>query len=95
MDAGKDVAAQDRALFQIVAADAARTAVEVVDTLCEAAGTSANRIGEPLERIARDVRVVRQHATVAPHLIEDAGRTLLGLESVLDRRLHGGVQVRP
>ena len=93
--AGEDVAVRDRSVFQIVAADAARTAVEVVDTLCEAAGTSANRLGEPLERIARDVRVVRQHATVAPHLIEDAGRTLLGLESGLDRRLHGGVQVRP
>lgn len=88
--AGDDVAARDRALFQIVACDATRAAVDVVETLCEAAGTSANRIGEPLERIARDVRVVRQHATVAPHLLEDAGRTLLGLESGLDRRLHGG-----
>ena len=38
-------------------------------------------IGEPLERIGRDVRVVRQHATVAPHLMEDAGRVLLGLDS--------------
>ena len=44
-------------------------------------GTSANRIGEPLERIGRDVRVVRQYATVAPHLMEDAGRLLLGLDS--------------
>ena len=88
--AGDDVAARDRALFNIVASDAARGAVEVVEMLSEAAGTSANRIGEPLERIGRDVRVVRQHATVAPHLIEDAGRTLLGLESGLDRRLHGG-----
>ena len=87
--AGGDVGARDRALFHIVASDAARAAVEVVETLCEAAGTSANRIGEPLERIARDVRVVRQHATVAPHLMEDAGRTLLGLQSGLDRRMQG------
>ena len=78
---GDDVAAKDRALFHIVASDTARAAVETVDILCEAAGTSANRLGEPLERISRDVRVVRQHATVAPHLMEDAGRTLLGLES--------------
>ena len=79
--AGDTVSLRQRALFHIVASDAARAAVEVVETLCEAAGTSANRLGEPLERIARDVRVVRQHATVAPHLMEDAGRTLLGLES--------------
>ena len=79
--AGGEVAPRDRALFHVIASDAARAAVDVVETLCEAAGTTANRIGEPLERIGRDVRVVRQHATVAPHLIEDAGRTLLGLES--------------
>ena len=79
--AGGEVAPRDRALFHIIASDAARAAVEVVETLCEAAGTTANRLGEPLERIARDVRVVRQHATVAPHLMEDAGRALLGLES--------------
>ena len=90
--AGGEVSARDRALFQLVASDAARAAVEVVETLCEAAGTSANRLGEPLERIARDVRVVRQHATVAPHLMEDAGRTLLGLESGLDRRLHSNLR---
>ena len=78
---GDEVSARDRALFHIVASDAARAAVETVELLCEAAGTSANRIGEPLERIGRDVRVVRQHATVAPHLMEDAGRTLLGLEA--------------
>ena len=77
--AGDEVAPRDRALLHIVASDAARAAVEVVETLCEAAGTTANRIGEPLERISRDVRVVRQHATVAPHLMEDAGRSLLGL----------------
>ncbi len=77
---GGEVAPRQRALFHIVASDAARAAVEVVERLSEAAGTSANRIGEPLERISRDVRVVRQHATVAPHLMEDAGRTLLGLE---------------
>ena len=90
--AGDEVSAHDRAVFQLVASDAARAAVQVVETLCEAAGTSANQLGEPLERIARDVRVVRQHATVAPHLMEDAGRTLLGLESGLDRRLHGNLQ---
>ena len=74
------VANRDRALFHIVASDAAKAAVDVVELVSEAAGTSANRLDHPLERINRDVRVVRQHATVAPHLIDDAGRVLLGLE---------------
>ena len=77
---GDLVETRDRAIFHIVASDAAKAAVEVVELVSEAAGTSANRLDDPLERINRDVRVVRQHATVAPHLIEDAGRVLLGLE---------------
>ena len=44
-----------------------------------AAGTTANQKEHPLERIGRDVRVVRQHVTVASHHIDDAGRVLLGL----------------
>ena len=44
-----------------------------------ALGTSANPIDSPLERPIRDVRVVGQHLTVAPHHIEDGGRLLLGV----------------
>lgn len=68
-----------RAIFQIAASDAARACVDAVDTVAEAAGTTANQLDHPLERIARDVRVVRQHITVAPHHMEDGGRVLLGL----------------
>lgn len=69
-----------RAIFQIACSDAARGCVEAVDKIAEAAGTTPNFIGQPLERIVRDVRVVRQHVTVAPHQIDDAGRMLLGLK---------------
>ncbi len=77
---GDEVPMRERALLQIVCSDAVRTCAEAVDTVVEAAGTTANQLGHPLERIARDVRVVRQHFTVAPHHIEDGGRVLLGLE---------------
>jgi indole-3-acetate monooxygenase len=70
---------KDRALYQIACSDAASAAAEAVDLVCEAAGTSANERGGPFERRARDIRVVRQHVTVAPHHIEDGGRVLLGL----------------
>lgn len=68
-----------RALLQIACSDAVRASAEAVDLVAEAAGTSANFLDSPLERRARDVRVIRQHFTVAPHHLEDAGRVLLGL----------------
>ena len=70
---------RQRALLQIACSDAALASAEAVDLVVEAAGTSANWLDSPLERRARDVRVIRQHVTVAPHHIDDAGRVLLGL----------------
>ena len=72
------ITTHERALFQLACSDAVRGCIELVATLCEAAGTSANFRGNPLERISRDIRVVGQHVTVAAHHIEDAGRVLLG-----------------
>ena len=77
--AHEEISLRDRALFQIACSDAAAGAAEAVEAVCEAAGTTANFRASPLERLARDVRVVRQHVTVAPQHIEDGGRVLLGL----------------
>lgn len=77
---GQHISTRDRAIFQLACSDAARAAVDCVEWVVDAAGTSANFKGNPLERISRDVRVVRQHATVASHHMDDAGRVLLGLE---------------
>jgi alkylation response protein AidB-like acyl-CoA dehydrogenase len=71
---------RSRALFAIACADAALACAEAVDTVAEAAGTTANELDSPLEKAMRDVRVIRQHLTVAPSLIDDGGRVLLGLE---------------
>ncbi len=73
------ITSRDRALFQIACSDSVAGCIEAVGHVCRAAGTSANQKGHPLERIARDIAVVGQHTTVAPHHIEDAGRILLGL----------------
>lgn len=81
--ADKTLSDHDIALAHLLAIEATAGCVDVVETVCEAAGTSANALGQPLERIARDVRVVRQHATVAPHHIDDIGRALMG------KGLHG------
>ncbi|MDA1076738.1 MAG: hydroxylase, partial [Proteobacteria bacterium] len=73
------ITTRERALFQLACSDAVRGCAAAVDLVADAAGTTANQLGHPLERIARDVRVVRQHTTVAAHHIDDAGRVLLGL----------------
>jgi len=73
------ITTRERAIFQIACSDAVQGCVEAVDLVSDAAGTSANFQSHPLERIARDVRVVRQHITVAGFHIEDGGRALLGL----------------
>lgn len=78
--AGDAISERDRAIYQAASSDAAAACIEVVGTVAEAAGTSANFLSSPLERQLRDVRVVGQHITVAPHLVEDAGRVLLDLE---------------
>lgn len=68
-----------RAIFQVACSTAARSCVEAIQKVAEAAGTSSNFKGEPLERIVRDVRVVQQHVTVSAQHIEDGGRMLLDL----------------
>ena len=77
--AGAHITTRERAVFQLACSDAVRGAVSAVDQVCDAAGTTANQREHPLERIGRDIRVVRQHITVASHHIDDAGRVLLGL----------------
>jgi indole-3-acetate monooxygenase len=77
--AGRRVPSRRLAIFQAACSDAAAGACAAVDLLADAAGTTANMIGHPLERASRDIRVVRQHVTVASHHIDDAGRVLLGV----------------
>jgi alkylation response protein AidB-like acyl-CoA dehydrogenase len=77
--AGRRVPSRRLAVFQAACSDAVARAAAAVDLLADAAGTTANMIGHPLERLSRDVRVIRQHVTVASHHIDDAGRVLLGL----------------
>ena len=77
--ARRRVPARRLAIFQAVCSDAVAGASAAVDRLADAAGTTANMVGHPLERLGRDVRVVRQHVTVAAHHIDDAGRVLLGV----------------
>ena len=79
VEQGDKLTAKQQALFQLACSDSVLQCIAAVETVATAAGTSANMKGEPIERILRDIRVVGQHASVAAHHIEDAGRVLFGL----------------
>lgn len=76
---GELPSARELATFQALCSMTVADLCAAVDQLADAAGTTANFRGHPLDRASRDIRVVRQHASVASHHIEDAGRVLLGL----------------
>ena len=75
----KDFREEDIAPVFAASWHATRTVAEAVDALYSLAGTSAIYQGNPLERISRDLRVMRQHVLTQPLWPEQAGRVRLGL----------------
>ena len=71
--------ATDIAAVFAASSHAIRTGTEVVDTMYSLAGTSAIYEKSPLERISRDMRVMRQHVLTQSLWPEQAGRIQLGL----------------
>ena len=68
------------ARVRLSCAYAVDSAVKAVELVHSAAGSTANFRSSPLERHFRDVHAVPQQITVAPHLMDAAGRALLGLD---------------
>jgi alkylation response protein AidB-like acyl-CoA dehydrogenase len=59
---------------------AARFAVQAVDLIYDAAGTSSNFTRLPIERCWRDIHALSQHVGLASSRYETVGRVLMGLE---------------
>jgi alkylation response protein AidB-like acyl-CoA dehydrogenase len=81
-EAGDTITPEQEALARLACSSAAAASVRAVDIVHAAAGTSANFVTSPLERCVRDVRVVPQHIMVSPQWRLNAGRILLGSESL-------------
>ena len=69
-----------RAAYHLAIVQTVDTAVEVVDRLHRALGTSVIFAGSKIERAFRDVHSASQHIVVSPQRYVAAGRVLLGLE---------------
>lgn len=80
VEAGRPVSDELHARVRLSCSNAVQQSVRAVEMVHAAAGSSANFRSSPLERQFRDVHVVPQQITVAPHMIEAAGRVLLGLD---------------
>lgn len=81
VEKGDSPSREDRARLQLACSAAAQDTVTAVEHLHAASGVSANFLTSPLERLRRDVAVVRQHIMVSPQYQHAVGRVLLGLDS--------------
>jgi hypothetical protein len=72
-------------LLRLAGSNAAQCAVNAVDLIYTAAGSSSIYEGNRIECCSRDVRMVTQHVGVAPSNLEAVGAHYLGLEGQLGR----------
>lgn len=79
-DLGGDRLVQARAFFRAACANAAETAVRVVDQIAADAGTASIFETGTLERSVRDVHAATKHVAMTPNSYVVAGRLRLGLE---------------
>jgi len=77
---GRPVSPDLHARVRLSCSYAVESSVRAVELVHSAAGSTVNFRSSPLERQFRDVHVVPQQITVAPHLMDAAGRVLLGLD---------------
>lgn len=77
---GEPAAPEDIAIQWSAANVASRECRNIVEELYEVAGTSALYTDNVLERCHRDIHAVMQHIIVQRHWVENAGRTMFGLE---------------
>ena len=79
-DIGGERLIQARAFFRAACANAAETAVHVVDRIAADTGTASIFETGTLERSVRDVHAATKHVAMTPNSYVVAGRLRLGLE---------------
>jgi len=77
---GQQGSIRQRSLVRIASNQATDTAARVARTASTLAGGTSVYSSSSLQRHARDADVLTHHMTQSPHVWEDAGRALLGLD---------------
>jgi indole-3-acetate monooxygenase len=67
--------------LQLAVCFAAEACAEAVRLVCDGAGASSIRIGQPFERHLRDIQVLTQHSSKSGPRYVTAGRLMFGLEN--------------
>ena len=78
--AGGEFTPRQNALARLAACEAARTAAAVAHRVNTIAGGTSLYSSSPIQRHARDADAVTHHFVVAPAVLEDVGRVLLGMD---------------
>jgi len=94
--AGRDAPSAERTqIARLACTHAANASMQVVDSIHNAAGTSAMRMNSPLERKLRDARGCATHRWVAHPLYAELGRIFLGHEAPAEFAGTGGPAPSP
>jgi alkylation response protein AidB-like acyl-CoA dehydrogenase len=94
--AGRDAPSAERTqIARLACTHAANASMQVVDSIHNAAGTSAMRMDSPLERKLRDAHGCATHRWVAHPLYAELGRIFLGHEAPAEFAGTGGPAPSP
>jgi alkylation response protein AidB-like acyl-CoA dehydrogenase len=79
---GDELDLASRNLLRLASTNAARVAADVTQGTYRLAGTTGIAAGHPLARYMQDAMIVPQHAFLSDGTWQNAGKVLLGLETV-------------
>ncbi|WP_263252793.1 acyl-CoA dehydrogenase family protein [Saccharopolyspora rosea] len=77
--AGDEASDEQNAHLRLASAHLAKVSSDVVNGLIEVSGTAPIHIGHPLQDLAGDALVPKQHAFLGPGIYDSAGAVLMGL----------------